>query len=267
MSDKSSKTDPSMNEILGSIRRIISEDNAQPAEAATPPEDRETPELADSPDIGFSEETPVGISEADDPGLAGYTLIEVPEDAGSEVPEEASDEYFQDAAPEFLEEEEEILDLTEEMIADSAAAEPIGAAPDSLAGNDFEEPALQQEPAMIETPVEPSPSESFAETHREPEAEGQAAQASVFGQRSTEKIVSETATTAAATALGELTRAMDEKTNKLKVGAGDTSVADMVKEMLRPMLREWIDENLPAIVERIVRREIEKLVDRAETED
>ncbi|MDH5557966.1 MAG: DUF2497 domain-containing protein [Alphaproteobacteria bacterium] len=266
MSDKSSKTDPSMNEILGSIRRIISEDNAQPAEAATPPEDRETPELADTPDIGFSEETPVGISEADDPGLAGYTLIEVPEDAGSEVPEEASDEYFQDAAPEYLEEEEDILDLTEEMIADSAA-ESIGAASDSLADNDFEEPALQQEPAMIETPAEAAPSVSFAETHREPEAEAHAAPASVFGQRSTEKIVSETATTAAATALGELTRAMDEKTNKLKVGAGDTSVADMVKEMLRPMLREWIDENLPAIVERIVRREIEKLVDRAETED
>ena len=82
-----------------------------------------------------------------------------------------------------------------------------------------------------------------------------------------EAIVSETATAATASALGELTRVMDEKTSKLKVGAGDASISDIVKEMLRPMLREWLDENLPVIVERVVRREIQKLVDRAETDD
>jgi cell pole-organizing protein PopZ len=82
-----------------------------------------------------------------------------------------------------------------------------------------------------------------------------------------ETIVSESATAATASALGELTRAMDEKTNKLKIGAGDASISDIVKEMLRPMLREWLDENLPVIVERVVRREIQKLVDRAETDD
>ena len=37
-------------------------------------------------------------------------------------------------------------------------------------------------------------------------------------------------------------------------------VADgMVREMLRPMLKQWLDENLPALVERLVRAEIERV--------
>ena len=33
----------------------------------------------------------------------------------------------------------------------------------------------------------------------------------------------------------------------------------MAREMLRPMLKQWLDENLPAMVERLVRVEIERL--------
>lgn len=34
---------------------------------------------------------------------------------------------------------------------------------------------------------------------------------------------------------------------------------DVVAEMLRPMLRSWLDENLPALVERLVKAEIERV--------
>lgn len=37
------------------------------------------------------------------------------------------------------------------------------------------------------------------------------------------------------------------------------SVEDMAKEMLKPMLREWLDDNLPTLVERLVREEIERV--------
>jgi uncharacterized protein len=33
----------------------------------------------------------------------------------------------------------------------------------------------------------------------------------------------------------------------------------LVREMLRPMLKQWLDENLPAIVERLVRAEIQRV--------
>lgn len=38
------------------------------------------------------------------------------------------------------------------------------------------------------------------------------------------------------------------------------SVEDLIMEALRPMLKQWLDTNLPTIVERIVEREIKKLV-------
>ncbi len=46
------------------------------------------------------------------------------------------------------------------------------------------------------------------------------------------------------------------------MGAGGKTIEDMVKEMLRPMLKDWLDRNLPPMVERIVEREIVRLTRR-----
>ncbi len=37
------------------------------------------------------------------------------------------------------------------------------------------------------------------------------------------------------------------------------TLEDLVKDLLRPMLKGWLDENLPALVERLVRAEIERV--------
>jgi cell pole-organizing protein PopZ len=36
-------------------------------------------------------------------------------------------------------------------------------------------------------------------------------------------------------------------------------VIDLTREMLRPMIKAWLDANLPAIVERLIRAEIERI--------
>ena len=36
-------------------------------------------------------------------------------------------------------------------------------------------------------------------------------------------------------------------------------IEDSIREMLRPMLKQWLDDNLPVIVERLVRQEIERV--------
>jgi cell pole-organizing protein PopZ len=36
-------------------------------------------------------------------------------------------------------------------------------------------------------------------------------------------------------------------------------VNEMAQELLRPMLQNWLDDNLPALVERLVRDEIERV--------
>jgi len=34
--------------------------------------------------------------------------------------------------------------------------------------------------------------------------------------------------------------------------------------MLRPLLKEWLDRNLPYLIERLVKKEIDRMVNRAE---
>ncbi|WP_421695204.1 PopZ family protein [Aestuariivirga sp.] len=40
---------------------------------------------------------------------------------------------------------------------------------------------------------------------------------------------------------------------------GERSVEDLTRELLKTMLKQWLDENLPAMVERMVREEIERV--------
>ena len=45
------------------------------------------------------------------------------------------------------------------------------------------------------------------------------------------------------------------------LAAHSAEVAEgLAREMLRPMLKAWLDENLPALVERLVRAEIDRVV-------
>ncbi|HMF24740.1 MAG TPA: DUF2497 domain-containing protein [Pseudolabrys sp.] len=43
------------------------------------------------------------------------------------------------------------------------------------------------------------------------------------------------------------------------IGQNARTLEDLVKEMLRPLLKSWLDDNLPSMVERIVRAEIERV--------
>jgi cell pole-organizing protein PopZ len=44
--------------------------------------------------------------------------------------------------------------------------------------------------------------------------------------------------------------------------AGERSIEELTREMLRGMLKQWLDDNLPALVERLVREEIERVARR-----
>lgn len=64
-------------------------------------------------------------------------------------------------------------------------------------------------------------------------------------------LVSERTGRQVAAAFGELSEAFASR--------GRKSVDDMAEEMLRPMLQDWLDNNLPTLVERLVREEIERV--------
>jgi cell pole-organizing protein PopZ len=50
-------------------------------------------------------------------------------------------------------------------------------------------------------------------------------------------------------------------------GSHDITLETMVREMLKPILREWLDRNLPYLIERLVKKEIDKMINRAERMD
>ena len=237
MSDKSGQKDPSMEEILSSIRRIITEDNAQGGKTgAAEPEDDDVLELTEE----------VGAEEPDAPrreprfGLRGRDAAESGdrntrrEPMLDGVPDQAEEETL--AEPEFVPEDY----VPEEAGFSSDSASPYAEEPE-----EFSEPAAgDEEEEVMKTSQSKTESPEIGE-----------------------KIVSESATAATAAVLGQLKRVASDKPDQMRIGGGDVTIAEMVREMMRPMLREWMDQNLPAIVERIVRREIQKLVDRAQDDE
>lgn len=77
-----------------------------------------------------------------------------------------------------------------------------------------------------------------------------------------EGLIAPAVAAAAAAALGGLARnAAPERATRLS--AGGPTLEDIVREEIRPLLKEWLDANLPALVERVVRSEIERVVGRA----
>jgi cell pole-organizing protein PopZ len=64
-------------------------------------------------------------------------------------------------------------------------------------------------------------------------------------------IISEQASRQVAAAFGELSEAFATRSKK--------TFDEMAEEMMRPMLQDWLDNNLPTLVERLVREEIERV--------
>jgi cell pole-organizing protein PopZ len=84
---------------------------------------------------------------------------------------------------------------------------------------------------------------------RRPQVEAEPA--SHAPQRNEEPLLSPEASEAAALSFGVLSADLAVRSAEL--------ADSMVRETLRPMLKQWLDENLPAIVERLVRAEIQRI--------
>ena len=67
-----------------------------------------------------------------------------------------------------------------------------------------------------------------------------------------DKLVGDTAASAAASAFGSLSSA-------LLMPKDGRTLEDVVRELLRPLLKEWLDQNLPRIVETKVEEEVHRI--------
>lgn len=75
-------------------------------------------------------------------------------------------------------------------------------------------------------------------------------------------LIAPAAAAAAAASVGSLLRAVSSERGS-QVYRGGPSIEDVVREEIRPILKDWLDTHLPPLVERLVRAEIERVVNRA----
>jgi cell pole-organizing protein PopZ len=221
MSQPAKAQEPSMEEILASIRRIIADDDSvkpaapdpQPQPAApSPPPVMAAPRPAPPP---LTRVQPPAAAKQDD---IDTVLAEIePEPPKPVPPKPVPPKPAAAAAPPAP----EVLDLTEAMAA-TTFRKIDGASHVVFAerGPDAPEPPR---PA-------PAPSPASAMENGLISGATRAAVDSAFNSL-------------ANTVLGNNARTLE----------------DLVKEMLRPMLKGWLDDNLPNLVERIVRAEIERV--------
>jgi cell pole-organizing protein PopZ len=68
---------------------------------------------------------------------------------------------------------------------------------------------------------------------------------------------------ASTTSFAELARAVALERG-VGLGNGGLTLEEIVREILKTLMKDWLDQNLPYMIERIVKKEIEKMVNRAE---
>ena len=200
--------EPSMEDILSSMRRILSEEDEgegeEKAEAAAPepePEPKPEPETESEP-----EPEPEPVIDMVEPEPEPEPVIDLVEPAFEPEPEpEPAWEPEPGPLPVFGPEpasppREDVFDLTPTMVAPAAGSGDI----------------VSGETARTSTDV-----------------------------------------------LSELARAILNRRD-IGVGSRDLTLESIVREMLRPLLREWLDRNLPYLIERLVKKEIDLMINRAE---
>jgi cell pole-organizing protein PopZ len=216
-----------MEEILASIRRIISEEGTDAA-----------PE---------GEAAGAGAASADaaDPADDVLELTEVVE----EPPPPPAPKKPAPAPAPAAASQDDIDAIMNGMFDEPAAPE---AEPEA-------EPADEPEPeAAFEPEPAPEPEPEPVAAAPEPTRPVLRAVESTPAMPDMERIVSDAAAGAASAAFAGLAGVRRSHPDGWPIGMGHT-VEDLVRELMRPMLKEWLDANLPGIVDRLVRQEIERI--------
>lgn len=225
--------EPSMEEILASIRRIIADDEAKPADkaAAAPAPPPSKPVMKDIP--------PSTIPAAQ--AAAAKAAAPAPKPAPPPAPE-----------PEASNSQDDIDAMLASLDADTSVEEVRPPQPD---GDVFE---LTDEMALPEPAPAPPPAASFSKIEPQDDlefTEARAAPRQPMPEPSPVEmpmpILSRTTVSAVESAFNTLAHTV--------LSNNARTLEDLVKEMLRPMLKSWLDDNLPGLVERIVKAEIERV--------
>jgi cell pole-organizing protein PopZ len=257
--NKPAPKEPSMDEILSSIRQIIADDDAagvprRPTIQAAPPPMQAAPaRQADSLDRDLSDMLddiePLALSSAQivdssDDDVGGFSFDSILADT-----ESAEDEapMASAGAPQLVDPEDIGFSIEE--------------ADDGLPSFDpppmrkiEPTPAPPQPEARRAPPPQPQPQPELARP--EPRPQPTIAQAAPMPDPT---LSSDMADQLLEPATQAAVRSSITKLNGLGLGTAGATLESLMRDMLRPMLKEWLDENLPSVVERMVEKEIARI--------
>jgi len=165
--------------------------------------------------------------------------------------------------------------LNEDEAAAQATEVAEAAQPEAPAAEAPEPPPPPRPPApeFAPPPIAPSPPPPAARSGPEPldltsdmlvTPPNQAASAPRMAMDDASGLIAPAAAAAAAASVGSLLRAVSSERGS-QVYRGGPSIEDLVREEIRPILKDWLDMHLPPLVERLVRAEIERVVNRGLT--
>jgi uncharacterized protein len=273
--------EPSMEEILASIRRIIedSDGGRKGVEGTAVGEVQPAAPAARAEVDTFRVELGAGVDRRPQPAAPELQIPAVrPEPAEvtelarpfrlAEVQAQVVREAAAPAKPPQAERKPLTLADIQQQISKDTAQHAAPAAPRPAAEARPQpaqpQPAQPQPPttAAAETPVverrepraslPPAMSWKADEAAPKPVAIGAPASAAAAAADPTRQpIISQVAGRQVAAAFGELSEAFAVRSKK--------TFDEMAEQMLRPMLQEWLDNNLPLLVEKLVREEIERV--------
>jgi uncharacterized protein len=244
--------EPSMEEILASIRRIIADDEAKPSDAK--------PSDAKPSDAKPSDAKPSAAEKASPPAAK----TEPPKPVMKDIPPSAIASAAKSAAaakpapppaPEPVASNNQ--DDIDAMLASLDAATPEADIRPAQPEGEADVFELTDEMAVAEPA--PAPAASFSKVELPDDIEFSEAKAPrrpayeppPFEAPPAQQILSRSTVSAVESAFNSLANTV--------LSNNARTLEDLVKEMLRPMLKSWLDDNLPGLVERIVKAEIERV--------
>src|ERR1700731_2304561 len=249
--------EPSMEEILASIRRIIADDEAKP-----PAADKPSSPAAAAP--AKPEKPAAAAPAAKAPAMNDIPPSSIP--AAQAAAAKVSTPLFKPAPPPVTppaapapapsngqDDIDALLSGLDEATSAGGIRPPLPAGEVFELTDEMAVPALPQ-PQPSFHKVEPHDDIEFTETAaakappRQPAFEPPPLQTS---SARPQQILSHSTVSAVESAFNSLANTV--------LSNNARTLEDLVKEMLRPMLKSWLDDNLPGLVERIVKAEIERV--------
>jgi uncharacterized protein len=263
MTQPAKSQEPSMEEILASIRRIIADDDASkvtqrgsdaakgagsaaPVEASPP---LPSPSLPSAP-LAAPRSTETAAIAAPIVAVEQRAAeVQFPAGPAAAEPEAAAEEAVEHQAS-------DVLGLTKSVA--ESIAEPMTEptrAPNAAASEPSSPPEARPEFREFDVLSDVSFEQATKEPERnidEPDIAGDGrGRAESHGGNEQSQLISPKTSAAVDSAFNALAQTVLVQNAR--------TLEDLVREMLRPMLKTWLDDNLPSLVERLVRAEIERV--------